>query len=183
MTNETQWEKPMEMNQGAAGDMRNGPPGANLFIGQIPDNWDDQELLQHFAPFGTVKTARVVRDEAGKSKNFGFVSYDNLHAAGNAIETMHRFRVEGRSLTVTRKKGEEHIGTASQEYQSFAQPTFAHPYVAAGSVQLGLRSGDKHDSIFREESKGPLFRVRLHRFVVAFSLCVPDGRSAAVERL
>ena len=43
MTNETQWDKPAEFAAAAGtGDHRNGPPGANLFVGQCPDSWDDQ---------------------------------------------------------------------------------------------------------------------------------------------
>lgn len=126
LTDETQWERPAELNVVVGGARHDGPAGANLFVGQLPESWDDKELNQHFSPFGTIKNARVVLDEEGKSKCFGFVSYDNLHSASNAIETMHRFRVEGKSLSVSRKKGEETFGAPPSSYQSFFQPS--HPY-------------------------------------------------------
>lgn len=49
-----------------------GPPGANLFIFRIPDDFDDDKLLQTFLPFGKVIHAKVGMDrDTGKSKGFG----------------------------------------------------------------------------------------------------------------
>jgi CUG-BP- and ETR3-like factor len=49
-----------------------GPPGANLFIFRIPDDFDDDKLLQTFVPFGKVIHAKVGMDrDTGKSKGFG----------------------------------------------------------------------------------------------------------------
>ena len=31
-----------------------GPPGCNLFVFHLPDDWTDEDLLEYFAPHGTV---------------------------------------------------------------------------------------------------------------------------------
>ncbi|KAI3997995.1 hypothetical protein EV122DRAFT_285456, partial [Schizophyllum commune] len=39
------------------------------------DDVDDEKLRAEFEPFGTITSCRVMRNERGKSKGFGFVCY------------------------------------------------------------------------------------------------------------
>ncbi|RWW24385.1 hypothetical protein BHE74_00009904 [Ensete ventricosum] len=82
-----------------------GPPGANLFIYHIPQEYGDQELANAFQGFGMVLSANVFVDKAtGVSKCFGFVSYDSPAAAQDAISVMNGFQLGGKKLKVQLKK-------------------------------------------------------------------------------
>src|SRR5699024_6020159 len=51
--------------------------GVNLFIKNLDDTIDSEKLEEEFKPFGTITSARVMVDEAGKSKGFGFVCFSS----------------------------------------------------------------------------------------------------------
>ncbi|KAJ8748404.1 hypothetical protein K2173_003041 [Erythroxylum novogranatense] len=82
-----------------------GPPGANLFIYHIPQEFGDQELSNAFQSFGKVLSAKVFVDKAtGVSKCFGFVSYDSPAAAQTAIGVMNGYQLGGKKLKVQLKR-------------------------------------------------------------------------------
>ncbi|KAK3166458.1 hypothetical protein QOZ80_1AG0046060 [Eleusine coracana subsp. coracana] len=82
-----------------------GPPGANLFIYHIPQDYGDQELSNAFQSFGRVVSAKVFVDKAtGVSKCFGFVSYDSPASAQAAINMMNGYQLGGKKLKVQLKR-------------------------------------------------------------------------------
>ncbi|EEE63498.1 hypothetical protein OsJ_18314 [Oryza sativa Japonica Group] len=71
-----------------------GPPGANLFIYHIPQEFGDQDLAGAFQGFGRVLSAKVFVDKAtGLSKCFGFISYDSPASAQTAISMMNGYQL------------------------------------------------------------------------------------------
>ncbi|KAF8015199.1 hypothetical protein BT93_H0874 [Corymbia citriodora subsp. variegata] len=89
----------------SGGGQLEGPPGANLFIYHIPQEFGDLELANAFKTFGMVLSAKVYVDKAtGVSKCFGFVSYDSPEAAQSAISTMNGRQLGGKKLKVQLKR-------------------------------------------------------------------------------
>ncbi|XP_064595629.1 CUGBP Elav-like family member 2 isoform X11 [Liolophura sinensis] len=85
--------------------MVSGPEGANLFIYHLPQEFSDQDLMQTFAPFGSVVSAKVYVDkQTNLSKCFGFVSYDNPVSAQAAIQAMNGFQIGMKRLKVQLKR-------------------------------------------------------------------------------
>lgn len=91
----------------STGSTASGPVGANLFVYHIPNSWDDGILRQHFEHFGNILSCRIQKDDNGRPRGFGFVSYDAPTGAQAAIAGMHGFPVEGKWLKVQLKKGDE----------------------------------------------------------------------------
>ncbi|KAH7676816.1 CUG-BP- and ETR3-like factor protein [Dioscorea alata] len=89
----------------SSGGQLEGPPGANLFIYHIPQEYGDQELANAFQRFGRVLSAKVFVDKAtGVSKCFGFVSYESPASAQAAINVMNGFQLGGKKLKVQLKR-------------------------------------------------------------------------------
>jgi len=85
-----------------------GPPGCNLFVFHLPDDWGDEDLHTYFAPHGNVINAKVMKEVGtGRSRGFGFVSYEDRVSAAKGVKQMHDYKVLGKRLKVEFKKGEE----------------------------------------------------------------------------
>ncbi|KAG7191530.1 Protein phosphatase PP2A regulatory subunit B [Scheffersomyces spartinae] len=74
--------------------------GVNLFIKNLDDTIDSEKLEEEFKPFGTITSARVMVDETGKSKGFGFVCFSSPEEATKAITEMNQRMVLGKPLYV-----------------------------------------------------------------------------------
>ncbi|CED82282.1 polyadenylate-binding protein [Phaffia rhodozyma] len=63
--------------------------GVNLYIKNIDDEWDDERLRTEFENFGTITSAKVMRDESGRSRGFGFVCFNAPDEATKAVSEMN----------------------------------------------------------------------------------------------
>lgn len=71
-----------------------GPPGANVFIFHIPNEWTSGDLLRHFSPFGPLISARIAVDRhTRRNRGFAFVNYQDVKSAIVAVGTMDGFQV------------------------------------------------------------------------------------------
>jgi RNA recognition motif-containing protein len=72
-----------------------------LFVGSLSWNTTDNELSDAFSRFGEITEAKVITDrESGRSRGFGFVTFDNTDAANTAISEMNGTTLDGRQITV-----------------------------------------------------------------------------------
>ncbi|GFS67919.1 polyadenylate-binding protein [Trichonephila clavipes] len=49
----------------------------NVYIKNFADDLDDDKLREMFEKYGKITSAKVMTDEIGKSKGFGFVSFED----------------------------------------------------------------------------------------------------------
>ncbi len=75
-----------------------------LYVGNLPFDFDSQNLEDLFAKYGTVESAVLIKDrDTGRSKGFGFVEIDN-EGAKKAMEELNNKEVNGRNLKVNEAK-------------------------------------------------------------------------------
>lgn len=75
--------------------------GKRIFVGNLPFSATDQVLLDTFAQYGAVESAKVITDRfTGRSKGFGFVEMGSDAEAVTAIEKLNGAEYEGRTITV-----------------------------------------------------------------------------------
>lgn len=76
-----------------------------LFVGGLSFGTSDQQLKEAFSSFGPVTDARVIMDrETGRSRGFGFVSYENDDDASSAKSGLDGQELNGRSIRITYAK-------------------------------------------------------------------------------
>ncbi|KAI0273747.1 hypothetical protein BC834DRAFT_1030395 [Gloeopeniophorella convolvens] len=75
--------------------------GVNLYIKNLEDNFDDDKLRAEFEPFGTITSCKVMRDEKGTSKGFGFVCFSSPDEATKAVAEMNNKMIGTKPLYVS----------------------------------------------------------------------------------
>lgn len=75
--------------------------GVNLYIKNLEDDIDDERLRGEFEPFGTITSAKVMRDEKGTSKGFGFVCFSSPDEATKAVAEMNNKMIGSKPLYVS----------------------------------------------------------------------------------
>ncbi|CAN1353588.1 Polyadenylate-binding protein 7 [Linum perenne] len=74
--------------------------GSNVYVKNIDDDVTDEELRDHFSQCGTITSSKLMRDEKGTSKGFGFVCFSNPEEANKAVITYHGYMFHRKPLYV-----------------------------------------------------------------------------------
>ena len=74
--------------------------GVNLYVKNLDDTVTDDELREHFSQFGTISSARIMKDTAAHSKGFGFVCFSTPEEASKAVTEMNTKLIKGKPVYV-----------------------------------------------------------------------------------
>jgi len=69
----------------------------SLYVKNFPDEWDESKLKELAAKYGEWKDCVIQRDDAGKSRGFGFINFKNSEDAKKAVEGLNELEVVGKS--------------------------------------------------------------------------------------
>lgn len=75
--------------------------GNKLFVGNLSWGISSQGLQEAFEPFGPITDAVVISDrDTGRSRGFGFVTFENDDDAESAMKEMDGKDLDGRAIRV-----------------------------------------------------------------------------------
>uniref|UniRef100_A0A671P4X6 Polyadenylate-binding protein n=1 Tax=Sinocyclocheilus anshuiensis TaxID=1608454 RepID=A0A671P4X6_9TELE len=74
----------------------------NVYIKNFGEDMDDDKLKDVFSKYGTAMSIRVMTDENGKSRGFGFVSFERHEDAQRAVDEMNGKELNGKFIYVGR---------------------------------------------------------------------------------
>lgn len=130
----SQYEKRRQENQ-------NRYKGVNLYVKNLDDSITDDALRQAFTNFGTITSAKVMRDDKGTSKGFGFVCFSAAEEATKAVTEMNGQILEKKPLYVAlaQRKDERRQTIAmhhnQRRHQSMLMQTYPAQNMAGGPQQ------------------------------------------------
>jgi polyadenylate-binding protein len=80
----------------------------NIFIKNIPDQLDEEELRELLSKHGKILDFKIENDENGHSKGFGLCSFENPEEAEEAVQKLNGYSIGDKQLIVGlfRKKNE-----------------------------------------------------------------------------
>lgn len=103
--------------------------GVNLYVKNLDDNIDDEKLRKAFSEFGTITSAKVMTDEHGRNKGFGFVCFSTPEEATRAVSEKNSRMLGSKPLYVAlaQRKEDRRARLASQHIQRLNSARFPHP--------------------------------------------------------
>ncbi|XP_065856556.1 polyadenylate-binding protein 7 [Euphorbia lathyris] len=96
--------------------------GSNVYVKNIDDDVTDEELREHFSQCGMITSAKLMRDDKGRSKGFGFVCFSSTEEANKAVNTFHGHMFHRKPLYVA-------IAQRKEDRQAQLQMHYAHRMV------------------------------------------------------
>uniref|UniRef100_A0A4W4EP07 RRM domain-containing protein n=1 Tax=Electrophorus electricus TaxID=8005 RepID=A0A4W4EP07_ELEEL len=89
----------------------------NVYIKNIGEDMDDNKLNEIFSKFGPTLSRRVMTDESGKSKGFGFVSFERHEDLNGKQLYVARAQKKGERQTELKRKFEQMKQDGTTRYQ------------------------------------------------------------------
>ena len=72
-----------------------------LFVGSLSWDTNDEGLRNAFSPHGEISEAIVISDrDSGRSRGFGFVTFDDDESADKAVAALNGTELDGRTIKV-----------------------------------------------------------------------------------
>ncbi|CAN0926240.1 Polyadenylate-binding protein 7 [Linum grandiflorum] len=99
--------------------------GSNVYVKNIDDDVTDEELRDHFSQCGAITSSKLMRNDKGMSKGFGFVCFSNPEEANKAVNTFHGCMFHRKPLYVA-------IAQKKEDRQVQLQMQYAHRMVGVG---------------------------------------------------
>uniref|UniRef100_A0A914YWV0 Polyadenylate-binding protein n=1 Tax=Panagrolaimus superbus TaxID=310955 RepID=A0A914YWV0_9BILA len=117
--------------------------GVNLYVKNLDDNITDEGLRSQFESFGKITSAKVMCDEGGRSKGFGFVCFEKPDDATKAVVDMNNKMVGTKPLYVAlaQRKEDRKAQLASQYMQRLASMRLQNPGNLAGTMYAPTPGG------------------------------------------
>jgi polyadenylate-binding protein len=93
--------------------------GVNLYVKNLDDVIDDEKLRKAFVGYGVITSAKVMTDENGRSRGFGFVCFSSPEEATKAVTEMNGKLLGSKPLYVAlaQRKEDRKAQLASQYMQ------------------------------------------------------------------
>ncbi|CAB1335070.1 unnamed protein product [Coregonus sp. 'balchen'] len=94
----------------------------NVYIKNFGDDMNDDKLKEMFDQYGRILSVKVMTDPSGKSRGFGFVSYEKHEDANKACEEMNGQEFNGKTVFVGRaQKKMERQGELKRKFEMLKQ--------------------------------------------------------------
>lgn len=92
--------------------------GVNLYVKFLDDSIDDDRLREEFSKFGEITSVKVMRDQNGRSRGFGFVCFKVPEESTRAMAEMNAKYLEKKPLYVAlAQRKDQRRATLEKEWQ------------------------------------------------------------------
>jgi len=105
--------------------------GVNLYVKNLDDSVDDEKLRSEFASCGTITSAKVMGDDKGQSKGFGFVCFSTPEEATKAVTEMNGKMIASKPIYVA-------LAQRKEQRRAQLEAQYAQRNAALRTMQPGM---------------------------------------------
>ena len=133
---------------------RNNPPNKRLFIGGVPFEFREGQLLSLFVTCGKVIDVRIIKNKRGNSRGMAYVEFDNLEDAVTAQKKFHNHHVNpDRTIIVDFAKPDPFLTPAGKARHLEAQKKRKEYHQLSQSETPSYPRSKPSPSAFRQQSQ------------------------------
>uniref|UniRef100_A0A8B9GTT9 Poly(A) binding protein, cytoplasmic 1-like n=1 Tax=Astyanax mexicanus TaxID=7994 RepID=A0A8B9GTT9_ASTMX len=122
----------------------------NVYIKNFGEDFDNEKLRNIFSEYGKTLSVRVMTDEKGRSRGFGFVNFENHEDAQKAVAEMNGKELNGKILYVGRaQKRLERQGELKRKFEQIKQERL-NRYQGVNLYVKNLDDGIDDDKLRKE---------------------------------
>lgn len=118
----------------------------NIFIKNLDKGIDNKQLYDTFNQFGNILSCKIVKNEKGESKGYGFVHFESETAATSAIEQVNGMMLQERKVFVGRFKTRDHrvkeTGERNKQYTNVFIKNLPENYSEEQLNELVAKNGN-----------------------------------------
>ncbi len=127
-------------------------PSRVIFIGNIPFDITEEQVIDIFKEVGPVQSFRLMFDrETGRSRGFAFCEYADYETAASAIRNLNNYEINGRVLKVDRADND----MLPSHFSSGPSPTSAAPQIKSVQNLPGVPQTTSTSSVHALLSAAP----------------------------
>jgi polyadenylate-binding protein len=117
--------------------------GVNLYVKNLSETVDEEKLRAEFTPFGAITSCKVMVDEKGTSRGFGFVCFATADESSRALAEMNGRMIAGKPLYVAfaQRKDERRAQLEAQYSARAQQLRYQQQMAAAAAAAAGYPAG------------------------------------------
>ncbi|KAL9100146.1 MAG: hypothetical protein Q9163_004447 [Psora crenata] len=145
---------------GIGGSRREGEPSATVYVGNLFFDVRSDDLKKEFERAGPVVDSKIITDQRGLSKGFGYVEFANVESATKAISLYNLQNFEGRRLSVQYSMGRSSASRSFQRNQAPMHPPTKTLFI--GNMSFDMSDRDLNN-LFREVKNVIDVRVAIDR--------------------
>ncbi|XP_039591972.1 polyadenylate-binding protein 1-like [Polypterus senegalus] len=122
----------------------------NVYIKNFGEDVNDEKLREIFSQYGRTLSVKVMVDERGRSRGFGFVNFEKHEEAQKAVEAMNGKELNGRIIYVGRaQKKLERQGELKRRFEQLKQERI-HRYQGVNLYVKNLDDGIDDEKLRKE---------------------------------
>lgn len=108
----------------------------NVYVKNLPESFDDDQLREFFAPFGNITSHKVMRNTDGTSRGFGFVCFSTPEEATRAINENNGRMLDGKPLylALAQKKEQRRMMIQAIKNQGLMFQSGRNPSIPGGPM-------------------------------------------------